>query len=293
MKMLSKLLTTLLGSVLVCSGFAQQETLLIGPGDLVHLQVFDTPEMDQSARVNDRGYLPLLSGGEIQVASLTPAQASRVTENYLMQAHLMNAPRVLITVTESATKSVSVFGQVVKPGSYPIGTSRTLVDVLSLAGGFTELASRHVTIERSGSGEHALVFVPNAPKDGDEKVLVHPGDRIIIPKASFVYVLGDVGRAGAYPMNDNQSSLTVLQLVAQAGGLPPTAAPDHARLVRRNGQDRKEMPLHLYAMQKGKLPDEPMQADDILYVPFSYARQAALGISGLVSAASSAAVYAH
>ena len=95
-------------------------------------------------------------------------------------------------------------------------------------------------------------------------------------------------------MNDNQGSLTALQALALAGGLPPTAAPDHARLVRRTANGgRTEKPLQLHAMQKGKQPDQPLQADDILYVPFSYARQAALGISGLLSAASTAAVYAH
>ena len=174
------LCAAVLCTVLLAQGKAQQETLLIRPGDLVHVQVFDTPEMDETARVTDRGNLPMLSGGEVQVGSLSPSQAARAIEETLTRAHLMNAPRVLVTVTETATNNVSVFGQVAKPGSYPVGTSRTLVDVLSLAGGMTDLASRQVTIERSGSGEHVSVFVPNVPGDGDDKVLVDPGDRVIV-----------------------------------------------------------------------------------------------------------------
>jgi polysaccharide export outer membrane protein len=50
---------------LVGSAYAQKESLLIGPGDLVHVQVFDTPELEQHGRVTDRGDLPLVMGGSV------------------------------------------------------------------------------------------------------------------------------------------------------------------------------------------------------------------------------------
>ena len=55
---------------------AQQESLVIGPGDVVHVQVFDTPELDENARVTDSGELPLVLGGKIKLASLTPSRSS-------------------------------------------------------------------------------------------------------------------------------------------------------------------------------------------------------------------------
>ena len=67
MKLL-KLITLVLG--LSCSAFAQRESLLIGPGDELHIQVFDTPSLDQTARVSDGGELPLLLGGSIRAALL-------------------------------------------------------------------------------------------------------------------------------------------------------------------------------------------------------------------------------
>ncbi len=60
--------------------FAQQESLVIGPGDVVHVQVFDTPDLNENARVTDSGELPLVLGGKIKPASLTPGEAARSIE---------------------------------------------------------------------------------------------------------------------------------------------------------------------------------------------------------------------
>ncbi len=58
-----------------------------------------------------------------------------------------------------------------------------------------------------------------APSDLlDQTVMVNPGDKVVVPKAGIVYVLGDVGRPGGYPMTNNDGTLTVLQAIAAAGG---------------------------------------------------------------------------
>ena len=56
---------------------SQNESLLIGPGDLLHLQVYDTPEMEQRARVTDAGTIPFNFLGNVSVSGLTaPEQAA-------------------------------------------------------------------------------------------------------------------------------------------------------------------------------------------------------------------------
>jgi polysaccharide export outer membrane protein len=272
---------------------AQKESLLIGPGDQVHVQVFDTPELDSSSRVDDKGDLPLMMGGTAHVAGLTPAQAANVVEQGLVRRKLMNTPQVLVTVEHYATANVTVFGQVLHPASYEISTARSLTDVLSLAGGFTDLADRHVTIEHHDGSPSETVFVSNDPAlDAGEKALVLPGDRVTVPKEGLIYVLGDVNRAGGFPMNNNESGMTVLQAVATAGGTSHTAVPSEARLIRRvNGDNYQNIPLQLSAMQKGKVADMPMQPNDIIYVPFSYMKNAALGLTGIMASATSAAIY--
>jgi polysaccharide export outer membrane protein len=125
----------------------------------------------------------------------------------------------------------------------------------------------------------------------DQKVVVYPGDTVLVSKVGSVYVLGDVGRPGGFPMATNDSTISVLQAVALASGTPPTAVPSHARLIRKTDQGYVEEHLPLSDMQKGKVADMPMRADDIIYVPFSYAKSLAVNSSGIIAAAGSAAVY--
>lgn len=283
-----------LGLTLSSCGIAQKESLLIGPGDLVHVEVFDTPELSSTARVDDKGNMPLLLGGVVHIAGLTPEQASTEVAHNLVHRRLMNAPQVLVSIQKFATQNVTVFGQVTRPASYEIDTPRPLMDVLAQAGGFTDLADHHVSIRRANSQRIENVFVSNDPKtDLAQNVYVYPGDSVTVPKQNLVYVLGDVNRAGGFPMNNDKSGMTVLQAVANAGGAAHTAATSHARLIRRvNGDNYKEIPINISAMQKGKLPDMAMEQNDIVYVPFDFIKNAALGITGIVAAGTSAVIYA-
>jgi polysaccharide export outer membrane protein len=93
-------------------------------------------------------------------------------------------------------------------------------------------------------------------------------------------------------MVSNDSKLSVVQAISLAGGTPPNAVPSHTRLIRKQPDgSHVEIPLQLSAMQKGKAPDMELQADDIVYVPFSYVRNMAVGAGSLVGATSSAAIY--
>jgi len=284
----------LVASLMAASLAAAQspESLLIGPGDFLHVQVFDTPELEQHARVTDAGELPLILGGNVKVAHLAPADAARVIEKRLLDGHFLLNPRVLVSIDEYATQKVSVLGEVKTPGAYPINTPRSVLDVLTLAGGLTDLADRKILIERQGTGERVLYFVSNqAGVAMDTAVKVNPGDTILVAKAGIVYVLGDVGRPGGYTMTNNEAQISVLELVARAGGTNHSAVPSHAKLIRKSGGGYIEMPLPLSAMQKGNRADLPLRADDIVYVPFSYIRNFGMQAAGIAGAVGSAAVY--
>lgn len=291
--MRSQFVLFILGLLFVSSGAAQQkESLLIGPGDLVQVHVFDTPELDQAVRVTDAGTIPLTIGGDVKIASTTPADASRAIEKVLLDGRFLLHPRVSVTVTEFATQKVSVLGEVKVPGVYAINTPRSVVDVLTLAGGLTDVADRKIAIERRGTHEKVFYFVSNQAEAAlDAAIRVDPGDTIFVPKAGLVYVLGDVGRPGGYTMTNNDAQITVLQLVARAGGTNHSAVPSGARLIRKVGGSYTESPLSLSEMQKGKKPDLVLEANDIIYVPFSYLRNFGMQATGVVSSLGSAAVY--
>jgi polysaccharide export outer membrane protein len=179
-----------------------------------------------------------------------------------------------------------------KPGAVALTTPRSLLDVLSLSGGLTEIADRHITIQRHGKNESTTVFLPNdATASLHANVMVYPGDTILVPKAGVIYVLGDVARPGGYVMQDD-AKLTVLEAMAMASGVNRTAKEDATRLIRKVNGKYQEQQVSLQEIEKGKKPDMQLEADDVLYVPFSMAKNVVLGASGIVSSTSSAAIYA-
>jgi polysaccharide biosynthesis/export protein len=273
--------------------YAQTESLTIARGDLLQIKVLEAPELEQSARVTDAGTLPLILGGAVQVAGLTPSEAALVIERALVDGHYVLTPHASVTIEKTATQNVTIMGQVRAPGSYPLATPRPVLDVLALAGGLTDIADRKVTIQRHATKEQIEFVVSNSAKTAlDASVDVFPGDTVVVAKADVVYILGDVNRPGGIAMVTNDSKLSALQALSLAGGTPPNAVPSHARLFRKQADgSHVEIPLQLSAMQKGKRPDMQLQADDIVYVPFSYARNMAVGAGSLVSATSSAAIY--
>jgi polysaccharide export outer membrane protein len=270
------------------------ESLRIGPGDQIHVTVIDSPELDQRPRVTDAGEVPLVGVGAVKIAGLTPGEATTAIHDKLIAAHYLNHPEVTVAVEQYATQTVSVLGQVRASGAYPIGTARPVLDVLALAGGLNEIADRNIIIERRGDPDHPVRY--NLTNDGAvavrTSVLVYPGDTVMVPKAGIVYVLGDVNRPGGIVMDNNSSELTLLQALARAGGVARTAKQGHAKLLRKDATGYHETQLSLGEIQKGKQQDIALAPGDVLYVPFSYAKNVAVsGSSGIISSLSSAAVY--
>ena len=191
-----------------------------------------------------------------------------------------------------ATQSISILGEVRTPGLFAISTPRSVIDALAMAGGLTQLADRTITIERRFSQERVTYNLSNSANAAlDQKVLVYPGDRILVSKVGVVYVLGDVGRPGGYPMATNDSTISVLQAIAMASGANHSAVPSHSRLIKKTDHGYEESQLPLSDMQKGKVPDVLLSAGDIIYVPFSYLRNLAVNGSAIIADAGAAAIY--
>jgi polysaccharide export outer membrane protein len=273
-------------------GMAQSVSLLIGPGDLVHVSFFQLSELETKARVTDAGDIKLPLAGLVKVSGLDPAQASAAIARRYTDSNLLKSPQVSVIIEEYATQSVSVLGEVMHPGSFPVATPRSLMDVLAFAGGLAPDADRHIEIQHRGQKDNKQeVFLPNNAKDAlAAQVSIYPGDLVLVPRAGIVYVLGDVVRPGGYVMQDD-STLTVLQAVALASGTSRTASEGHARLVRRTTDGYKEIPVPLKEMEKGKVADMALQHDDILWVPFSYGKNFAISGASIVGVAGAAAVY--
>lgn len=283
-----------LTAALASRGQAPQvkESLLIGAGDMVHIHVFDTPELEEDTRVTDGGEVQLVLGGNVKVSGLTPALAAAEIEGVLKKKNLLLDPRVLVTVTQFATQNVSVLGEVAHPGAYPIGTPQSVVNVLALAGGLNETASRTVMIERHNGGGRVSYFLSNNPiKTGEPDIKINPGDAIIVPRAEIIYVLGDVGKPGGYAMSTNDAKVSLLQLIARAGGTMTSAVPSHTRIIRKSPSGNIEMEISLSKIEKGRASDIQLQADDVVFVPFSYLRNLGSTSASIIGGVGGAAIY--
>jgi len=192
-----------------------------------------------------------------------------------------------------ATQNVSVLGQVKNPGPYEITTPQTVLKIIAMAGGLNDDADRRITIQRNNQTDQKIEYymANNAQQAVQNAVMVNPGDTVIVPRAPVVYILGDVARPGGYSIATNDSKLTMLQLIAMAGSANKTSK-SGLKLIRKDpdGQ-QKEIPVQLAAIQKGKQPDVQLQQGDIVFVPFSWMKNAAMSAANIAASTSSAAIY--
>jgi polysaccharide export outer membrane protein len=242
----------------------------LGPGDLVNFGVYGVPEMETKARINNAGdlYLPLVD--YVHVGDLTVEEAQKIIEKRLEDGGYVRNPHVTIFVTEYASQGVSVIGQVARPGIYPVLGERKLFDVLTLAGGLSERAGRTVTItHRDEPDAPETVELGRALWDKPETNRpVRPGDSIEVHRAPMIYVVGDVGRPSGLIVDSG--SVTVLQAIALVGGPAKTAKLNDTRILRKVGVDGiSQTKVPLKKMLQGKVPDMPLQANDIMVVPVS------------------------
>jgi polysaccharide export outer membrane protein len=113
--------------------------------------------------------------------------------------------------------------------------------------------------------------------DPSLNVEVFPGDRVTVPRAGIVYVVGAVTRSGGFPMTSAREEMTVLKALALAGDVTSTAKKKKAMIIRKTPAlpgGREEIPVDLNAVLAGSSPDRALQANDILFVPDSGSKRA-------------------
>ena len=265
----------------------------LGPGDLLEITVFDTPELAQRARVSSEGTITMPLIGEITVRGLWPNELEKMIRSKLIDGHFVKDPQVNVFVAEYAGQVAYVTGEVNKPGAYSLLRSHRLRDLLSVAGGLTLRAGNAVTIAHEGDAAQPTRVDLS---DGDENhgnPEIMPGDNITVGQSGIVYVLGDVERAGGFVL-DRRTSLSVLQALALAEGPKPSASLKKALLIRTTTEQRQEIPLNLRMILQSKSPDVLLQAGDIIFVPGSLTRgMGRRTIDTILATASGVAIYSR
>jgi polysaccharide export outer membrane protein len=125
--------------------------------------------------------------------------------------------------------------------------------------------------------------------DMANNIVILPGDVVTVPHAGIVYVLGAVSKPGGYTVSNDRAQLTALKVLSLAGGLSRTAKSDHAVIVRKDGTGQQhEVEVDLKKVMKFQSEDVQLRPSDILYVPNSGGKQAAVRLAELSLAVGSA-----
>ncbi len=270
---------------------AADPDLVIGKGDLLQVSVFGAPDYDYQVRVGNSGVVSLPLIGETTVAGMTIQGAQKMIEKRLADGGYFSTPRVSIFVRDYATESISVLGEVQKPGMYPLLGNSRLLDVISAAGGTTPKAGMTATITHRATPDNPeTIHLPLGATDAKNNVQVQPGDTVMVAKAGIVYVVGDVKMPSGIVMDKPQ--ITILQAIAMAQGVNPTASLSGARLIRRTPAGPQEVPVALQKILQAKAPDLPLQADDIIFIPNSKGKSALhRTMEAVIQAATGVAIY--
>lgn len=256
-------------------------TYKIGPLDVVQVVIWEHPELttplgqyQQAGQVvSQDGKLFYPYAGEIQAAGLTADSLRKEITTRLSNKILTN-PQVDVKVVGYNSLRAFVFGKVVHPGFVSFNDiPMTLPEALNRVGGFTSDADvSNVRLRRGGSVytiDYLNAFNAGIPLD---RILLQPGDQLWVPSMDDqnVYVLGEVGKSGSLHIRNGHISL--MEAVANAGGLQATTASARSLYVIRNTADKRIDVYHLdakNAMAFALADRFPLQPRDIVYVDAS------------------------
>jgi polysaccharide export outer membrane protein len=258
----------------------------LSQGDLLVVHLYGAPDYAPPVRVGLDGKIHLPLVGDLVVEGLTIHQTESLITQRLITAGMYRDPQITVQLTESPNQFVTVAGEV--HGVIPEVGERRLFDVLSAAGGLPAMASHRITITRPGVNEPIVVDLgPDPALSAQANISVFAGDTVIVPMIGVVYLLGAFRVQGPIPLKQN-SPLTLMQLAAVGGGPGFEGRYDDLQIIRTVGMDRTVVHVDIKKVFNGTVPDPPLQADDIVFLPTSEMKAAIKsgGISTLMGIAS-------
>jgi len=287
----------------------------LGPGDQVTIHVVDLIEIPATPyRVDVNGAIHVPTIGRIEAQGLTEDGLSAAVRERLKR--VLVDPDVTVSIVELRSQPVSVLGEVGNPGVHQLDGNKTLFEMIQLAGGIRPEAGNRINITRNL--KYGTIPLPNAANDPTghfnvasvrvkdfmqgsapaDNIALKPEDVISVPRGEFIFVLGAVGKSGAYVVNENDG-ISALEILSLAGGLARGAAPQRARVLRPipGSTSRTETAVDLRKILDGKSSDMELKPNDVLIVPTSGAHSATLRAIetaiGIGTTAATTAIYRY
>lgn len=157
---------------------------VIGPEDILYIHVWREEALSRTVPVRMDGFISLPLINELKASGLTPLQLKEeLTKRF---KEFIENPTVSVIVMEANSFKVYVSGQVRNPGVYRLRSEMTLLQIIPMAGGFTEWANQKkiLIIRKEGSRERRFIVNYKKLIEGDElesNITLKAGDTIIVP----------------------------------------------------------------------------------------------------------------
>jgi polysaccharide export outer membrane protein len=269
--------------------------LRLAPGFFLNVSVYDEPEFTTQVRVDEKGDISLPLLGTIHVAGKTIPEAQKEIQDKFRTAQILKDPQVTVNVEQYVSSNVTVLGEVQSPGRIQMLAPHSLLDVIGMAGGETNLAGDTIQVEspsEHGSTFHVYHYARGREENEARNVFVKPGDIVTVKRAGVVYVLGAVNRPGGYVMQED-GALNVAQALSLAMGTTMQAKISGIRVVRHDQNGNiTEIPVAYKDIVGGKEKPLELEAQDIVYVPVSKLKSVFTAGSSIVGQTGAATIYA-
>ena len=164
---------------------SENDDYLIGTSDVLEINVWQEKELTESVPVRSDGKISMPLIGEVQASGQTPTQLKKEITAKL-HAYL-TAPDVTVVVLQMNSRKFNILGRVVKPGSYSLSATTTVLDAIAEAGGFQDFAKikKIYILRRDAKGR--MSHIPFNYKDviegkhPEENIALLPNDSIVVP----------------------------------------------------------------------------------------------------------------
>ena len=156
----------------------------IAPEDVLTIDVWKEPEISRTVPVRRDGKISLPLLNDLQAAGLTPTQlGAEIVEK--LRATIVH-PQVTVIVAQMSSPRIYILGQVTRGGAYPLVPDMTVMQALSIAGGFTPYANlKKIYVMRTENGSDKI-FPMNykeviGGRKPEQNIRLKPGDTIVVP----------------------------------------------------------------------------------------------------------------
>jgi polysaccharide biosynthesis/export protein len=158
---------------------------VIGNNDMLGINVWNEPQLTQSVPVRSDGKISLPLIGEVQATGRTPLQLKDDITAKLRS--FLSAPNVTVTVLQINSQKFNILGRVLRPGSYPLLATTTILDAIALAGGFQDFAKQKdiYVLRRSPEGSETRINFNYKDvirgNHTEQNIKLKPSDTIVVP----------------------------------------------------------------------------------------------------------------